>query len=163
MESLDIIASVDADTHFGSAALLNPATGRADIDEWFDSVAWPMRRLTRVRFWKAPLPEFAFQEGRDAYLRNHPLKEPPASYDENFERSGEYIAQIQERLDDLAAMVWSKECCSEGGLSYDDVDLFPKVRSMTIIKGLDLPHKLRQYVEYQAERAQVPLYDYCAM
>lgn len=162
-ESLDIIASVDADPRFGSPGLLNSSTGRRDIEQWFDSVAWPMRRLTRVRFWRAPLPEFAFQEGRDAYLRNHALKEPPTDYEENFERSGEYIAQIQERLDELADMVWSKECCSEGGLSYDDVDLFPRVRSMTIIKGLKLPHKLRAYVEYQAGMAEVPLYDYCAM
>lgn len=162
-ESLDIITDIDQDPHFGAPGLFKQATGRTDISQWFDAVAMPMRRLTRVRFARAPLPEFAFQEGRDVYVKNHPLKEPPTEYEENFNRSAEYIAEIQPRLEELAAMVCSEHHCSEPGLSYDDMDLFPRLRSMTIIKGLNLPRKLREYVEFQASRADIPLYDYCAM
>jgi glutaredoxin 2 len=31
---------------------------------------------------------------------------------------------------------------SKGGLGYDDIDLFGRLRSLTIIKGLDLPTKV---------------------
>ena len=33
----------------------------------------------------------------------------------------------------------SPEHCSAGGLGYDDVDLFGRLRSLTIVKGLELP------------------------
>jgi hypothetical protein len=36
-------------------------------------------------------------------------------------------------------MIRSAQHCSGGGLSYDDVDLFGRLRSLTIIKGLALP------------------------
>ena len=32
---------------------------------------------------------------------------------------------------------------SKGGLGYDDIDLFGRLRSLTIIKGLDLPTKVK--------------------
>lgn len=160
-ESMDICQAVDADPRFG-AAMIKPATGRTDISAWFNSLAMPMRRLTRVRFSRAPLPEFVFADAREAYVRNHPLKEP-SDYDVNLVNSPVYIAEIQSRLDELAEMIYCAQFCTEGGLSYDDVDLFPRLRAMTIIKGLQLPDRIREYVEYQGQVAEIPLYDYCSM
>lgn len=161
-ESLDIIAAVDSNPAYGPVGSIKPFTGRTDIGELFQKIAMPLRRLTRIRFSRAPLPEFAFQEGRDAYISNHPLPDP-ADYDDNFANSAEYIEEVQAALPELAEMVWSKEHCSEGGFSYDDIDLFARVRALTIIKGLQLPEKLREYAECQAEVSEIPLYDYCAL
>ncbi len=36
-------------------------------------------------------------------------------------------------------MIASAQHCSGGGLSYDDVDLFGRLRSLTIVRGLTLP------------------------
>eukprot|EP00177_Eucheuma_denticulatum_P006904 GFKZ01012561.1.p1 GENE.GFKZ01012561.1~~GFKZ01012561.1.p1 ORF type:complete len:309 (+),score=34.01 GFKZ01012561.1:98-928(+) len=160
-ESLDIIAAVDSNPAYGPVGAIQPFTGRTDITEWFQSIAMPLRRLTRIRFSRAPLPEFAFQEGRDAFIRNHPLPDP-SDFDENFANSAEYIEQVQAALPQLAELIWSKEHCSEGGFSYDDIDLFARVRAMTIIKGLELPPKLREYAECQAEASEIPLLDYIA-
>jgi hypothetical protein len=40
-------------------------------------------------------------------------------------------------------MIASAQHCSGGGLSYDDVDLFGRLRSLTIIRGLPLPDTVR--------------------
>ncbi|PXF39990.1 Glutaredoxin 2 [Gracilariopsis chorda] len=161
-ESLDICKHVDNDPRFGAPGLLKSATPRDDIAKWMDELAMPMRRLSRVRFSRAPLPEFVFQEARETYIRNHPLSDP-GDYEDNFDRSTEYITQVQERLDELAEMIYSPEHCSPHGLSYDDIVLFPRLRTLTIVKGLVLPKRLREYVEFQAAAAEIPVYDYCAI
>ncbi|CAN8063260.1 unnamed protein product [Agarophyton chilense] len=160
-ESLDICAAVDTDSRFGDSALLKPASQRTDITRWMEEFAMPLRRLTRVRFARAPLPEFVFRDAREAYVRNHPLQDP-TSYDDNLEKSPEYIAHIQSSIQRLGDMIHSPYCCSPQGLSYDDIVLFPRLRSMTIIKGLLLPPKIRDYLEYHSTVAEIPLYDYCA-
>ena len=46
-----------------------------------------------------------------------------------------------------------------GGLSYDDIDLFSRLRSITIVKGVVWPTKLAAYMEYFSVKGDVPLYD----
>jgi glutaredoxin 2 len=47
---------------------------------------------------------------------------------------------------------------TEGGLSLDDIDFWSRVRSLTLVKGLVWPPKLRAYMENLAERGDLPLY-----
>lgn len=161
-ESLDICELIDKDPRYGPTGFFKSQTSREDIAKWMDDLAMPMRRLTRTRFVSAPLPEFVFEEARKAYIKNHPLKDPD-SYEENMKRSSEYLQQVQEKLDELAEMIESPYYCSPEGLSIDDIILFPRLRALTIMKGLILPKKIRDYVEYHSEAAEIPLYDYCAM
>lgn len=162
-ESLDIVHLIDSDPSFGSPGLFRPESGRTDINAVFDEIAMPLRRLTRVRFSRMHLlPEFAFEDGRNTYIERHPLSDP-SSYEENYARSAEYIAAVSARLDEIADMIFCKEYITEGGLSLDDITVFPKLRSMTCIKGLDIPQKIRDYIEYQAAQAEIPLYDNIAL
>ncbi len=41
-------------------------------------------------------------------------------------------------------MIANAQHCSGGGLSYDDVDLFGRLRSLTIVRGLALPDTVRK-------------------
>lgn len=43
---------------------------------------------------------------------------------------------------ELEEMIFSAKHCSENGLGYDDIDLFGRLRSLTIIKGLEIPAKV---------------------
>lgn len=163
-ESLDICKLVDEDPRFGQTSSIHPGTGRTDISEWFDSLADPMRRLTRPRFATAKtLPEFTFEDGREAFVRNHQLKTEPISYDENLARSDEYITKITQRLHELDSMISSPESISEGGFSYDDIVAFSKLRGLTIVKGLTFPPNVQGYLEHQSEMASIPLYDHIAL
>lgn len=59
-ESLDIVRRVDEDPTFGPPVLA-PASNRADLNEWLNSVAMVIRRLTYPRNAITPLPEFQVQ------------------------------------------------------------------------------------------------------
>lgn len=163
-ESLDICKLVNEDPRFGQTSSIRLSSGRTDIFDRLDALADPLRRLTRPRFALAKtLPEFTFEDGRAAFVRNHQLKSEPVSFDENLAKSDEYISKVAESLPAIDDMIHSPESISEGGFSFDDIVAFPKLRSLTIIKGLQLPPKIRAYIEYQSEMASIPLYDHIAM
>jgi len=174
MESLDIIAKMDTEGTFA------PASGRSDLKAWQKSVQTLMRKLQRPRYVMVPLPEFMQKAGRDAFVANHQM--PPyekadwkgnpdmaletkyAKYEEAFAESTELIPQLNEKLVELEEMIFSAESCTEGiGLSYDDIDLWARLRSLTVIKGLAIPPKVRAYLDHFEASADVPLYDVMAV
>lgn len=174
MESLDIIAKFDADNTFA------PASGRTDLKAWQKSVQTLMRKLQRPRYVMVPLPEFMQKDGRDAFVNNHQM--PPyeksdwkgnpdmalefkyEKYEEAFGESAALIPELNEKLKELDAMIYSETSCTEGiGVSYDDIDLWARLRSLTIIKGVELPPKTRAYLDHFEKAGDVPLYDTMAV
>jgi len=173
-ESLDIIAKVD------TAGTIAPASGRTDLKAWQKSVQTLMRKLQRPRYVMVPLPEFMQKSGRDAFVNNHQM--PPyeksewkgnpdmalefkyAKYEEAFAESGPLLVEANAKLLELEQMIYSAESCTEGiGFSYDDVDLWARLRSLTVIKGLEIPPKVRAYLDYFEAKGDVPLYDVMAV
>ena len=49
------------------------------------------------------------------------------------------------------------------GVSYDDIDLWARLRSLTVIKGVVLPPKVRAYLDHFEKAGDVPLYDVMAV
>lgn len=157
-ESMDIVKRIDDDSRWGPP-LLKPASGREDIAAFFNTIADLSRRLTRPRFAQSSvLPEFHTPAARAAFIRNHPLKEEPKDYDVNFQNKA-LIEELGKKLLELEPLIFSAECVTEGGPSYDDVDLFGKVRGLTVVKGLTLPTKLEAYIKTWAEKTEIPLFD----
>eukprot|EP00291_Cryptomonas_curvata_P010421 CAMPEP_0172201790 /NCGR_PEP_ID=MMETSP1050-20130122/30230_1 /TAXON_ID=233186 /ORGANISM="Cryptomonas curvata, Strain CCAP979/52" /LENGTH=216 /DNA_ID=CAMNT_0012879545 /DNA_START=258 /DNA_END=905 /DNA_ORIENTATION=+ len=173
-ESMDIVKRIDEDPTFGPQ-LLKPASGRKDLSEWQDKHQDLFRLLQRPRYVSSGiLPEFSQQAGRDAYVRNHAL--PPyakeewsddkrlpramryAKYAEALQQTPALLPAAAAAVQELGGMIASAQHCSEGGLSYDDVDLFGRLRSLTIVRGLPLPDTVRAYLESMAAAADVPLY-----
>jgi len=156
-ESMDIVKRVDEDSRWGPP-LLKPATNREDIKLFFESIADLSRRCTRPRFaLSSVLPEFHTPAARAAFVKNHPFKSAPFDYTENLINT-KLVSELSERLKELDGLIFSKECVTEGGVSYDDIDLFGKTRGLTVVKGLLLPPKLEAYLECFAEKTEIPLY-----
>ena len=63
----------------------------------------------------------------------------------------------------LEPMIFCSEYCTEGGLSLDDIDLWARLRSITLIKGLFVPPKIRAYLDHFERQGDVPLYDTMAI
>jgi len=173
-ESLDIIAKCDPASSFA------PASGRTDLKAWQKSVQTINRKLQRPRYVMVPLPEFMQKSGRDAFVNNHQM--PPfeksewkgnpdmsletkyAKYEEAFAQSAELVPQLNQKLLELEEMIYSPEACTEGiGVSYDDIDLWARLRSLTVIKGLAIPPKTRAYLDHFEKVGDVPLYDVMAV
>lgn len=177
-ESIDIIKLVEADDRFGPINAIQPATDRTDLKAWQSSVRDLMRILLRPRYVATGLiPEFQQRDGRKAFVLNHQL--PPYEKDEWKEMSEDErlalyaealsrdpatdVEEVNRKLVELDDIIFSEHYCSEGGLSYDDVDLFSRLRSITIVKNVIWPTKLRAYMDSMSELGDVPLYDEIAM
>jgi len=184
-ESLDIIKLVDSDPRFGPVELFKPSTERTDIKAWQKSVQVLLRTLQRPRYVATGLlPEFQQLDGRHAFIKNHQLppyekpewkgnEENPEGMEmeEKLKLYAEAMAQdpaplieeLNAKLVELDDIVFSEYYCSEGGLSYDDIDLWSRLRSITITKGVQWPTKLRSYMDNLSALGDVPLYDQMAL
>jgi glutaredoxin 2 len=179
-ESMDIIKLVENDPRFGPTNLILPATDRTDIKAWQKSTQELLRTLQRPRYVATGLlPEFQQLDGRHAFIKNHQL--PPFEKSEwkgsdmTMEQKlniyaeamandpAHLVEELNRKLVELDDIIYSDHYCSEGGLSLDDVDLFSRLRSITIIKGVEWPKKLRTYMDTMSVLADVPLYDMMAL
>lgn len=185
-ESLDIIAKVENDERFGSTNVILPATGRTDIKSWQKSVQTLLRMLQRPRYVATGLmPEFQQIDGRHAFIKNHQLppytkpewkgdgteENPGIDMNEKLQLYAEAMAKdpstlvedLNAKLIELDDIVFSEHFCTEGGLSMDDIDLWSRLRSITIIKDVEWPTKLRAYMDNLSSLGDVPLYDQMAL
>jgi len=185
-ESLDIIKLVDEDPRFGTVGQIKPSTGRTDIKAWQKSVQSLLRTLQRPRYVATGLlPEFQQLDGRHAFIKNHQLppyekpvwkggtEESPEGMDmeEKLQLYAEAMAEdpapmieeLNAKLVELDDIIFSEHYCSEGGLSYDDIDLWSRLRSITIVKGVNWPSKIRAYMDNLSALGDVPLYDEMAL
>ena len=83
-------------------------------------------------------------------------------YKEAYQDSLKLIEETNESLVELEKLVYCTEYCTEGGLSYDDIDLWARLRSLTLIRGLKWPEKLRGYMDTLSAKGDCPLYDVMA-
>eukprot|EP00438_Fugacium_kawagutii_P002676 Skav222017 [mRNA] locus=scaffold2020:414126:416606:- [translate_table: standard] len=166
-ESLDIVAKIDAI----DKPILAKAADRKDIDQWLKGNKDLMRtKLTRPRDASALYPEFATRAARATWVKNHQLS--GSSFEEALESSEEqreeYLKQMNDELPKLAEMIHG-DTVNEGeaitpllttwlrGLSYDDITLWPTLRRLTIVKGIQWPEKLRKYLLYMEDVCDVPI------
>jgi glutaredoxin 2 len=179
-ESMDIIRYVDNDERFGPTGLIHPASSRTDINAWQSSVRELLRGLQRPRYVATGLlPEFQQLDGRHAFIMNHQMapygkdewkkelapEEKLKIYAEAMAKDpASDIEELNRKLIELDDIIHCEYHCSPtSGLSYDDIDLFSRLRSVTIIKDVDWPIKLRSYMDNMSELSDVPLYDEMAL
>jgi len=176
-ESLDIVRNIDADAKNGPTGMFKEMSDRTDLKAWQKSVQTPLRLLQRPRYVKSYLPEFATKASKSAFVKNHqlPPHEKPDWKSDKFTMDQRWalynddgndaalIAEVNQKLKDLEPLICCKDCCTEGGLSLDDIDLFSRLRSLTIVKGLVFPPKVRAYLDNFADKGDCQLYDAIAL
>lgn len=185
-ESLDIITKIDSDERFGSTGVILPATGREDLKEWQKSAQSLLRVLQRPRYVATGLlPEFQQRDARHYFIKGHEIppygsKEwkgnasedlPGLQMEEKLTLYAEAMAkdpaplleELNCKLVELDDILFSEHHCSEGGFSMDDIDLWSRLRSITIVKGVLWPVKLRNYMDNLSAMGDIPLYDEMAL
>ncbi|MCL2918110.1 glutaredoxin 2 [Shewanella litorisediminis] len=152
-ESLDIVAYLDA---VGGEALLKPAEHEQHIAAWLDKAAYYSSRLLHPRNVRLGLPEY----GSEAAVRWYTEKKSALigmSFDEAFAASAEYMAALEPLFGELDFMLLPSERNNQ--LGYDDILLFPVLRNLTAVKGLNYGEHIRRYVDEVAELTGVALFD----
>lgn len=180
-ESLDIVRRLDQDATWGPP-LLQPATGREDLAA-FDRENWPVvRNLVHTRLMHAPLPDLALKSARDYFMDRHPLEDPStgvrlaqsewgnmdqasrvALYKHHMADTSRIAFVNASVVPSLEQLLHSEESVSPGGVGYDDVLLFGRMRYITLVRGVELGPKTKAYLANMSEKTDIPLLSAMAM
>merc|ERR1711924_201716 len=120
---------------------------------------------------QANLPEFQQKDSRDYFIGGHPV--PPfdkpewkaadfpaakkeAEYAAAMARTAELVPELNAALAELEGLIYSEDFCTEGGLSLDDIDLWSRLRSVTLVKGAQFGPKTTATSRTSRPRATCP-------
>ena len=171
-ESLDIIETIDSDATYGPIRRFLPFSQRTDLADWQSKAQSTLSMCQRPRYMLSLLPEFHQRSSKDAFITSHPI--PPYDkktwqetlqlrqrweiYLNTYNHSLKLFDSINAMLLELESILYCDEYCTEGGLSIDDIDLWSRLRSLTIVKGVKWPTKLLNYMNHLSTKGDVPLY-----
>jgi glutaredoxin 2 len=153
-ESMDIVRYVDE--HYGDAVLLKESSEREEIKKWIKDTSDVFRLLYHPRFHRALFAEFAQLESREYYRIKKEKAVGP--FEDALSKTPQLVQQANKYLEELDQMLYSSESVNEQ-LSYDDIDLFGRLRGLTLVKDLKWPTKLRTYVENMSKKTDIALLD----
>lgn len=156
-ESLDIARYLDEQD---GQPLLAKAQHETRIAKWYDAARPYSSRLVYPRWLMIALPEFQCQEAKD-WFENNKSAMIEQSFDDAFAKTAQYLSGMEEVLAQLDWLTLPSE--RENVLSYDDVNLFPTLRNLTVVKGLTFPSRVRQYLDQVAALTGISLYDAVAV
>lgn len=150
-ESLDIVQYLDS--NYG--APLFTAEQNPKILEWITANHRKVNECVMARYAKMDFPEFATDSARQMFVSRH--EENFGSFDELFNNSAEYKANIEAELKVLANEI-DLERVLLGKYSMDDIILFPLLRALTCVKDLSVPKNVQEYTELLADKGNLPLF-----
>ncbi|MGF1905961.1 glutaredoxin 2 [Aliivibrio salmonicida] len=151
-ESLDIAKYLDENDHY---PVIEQGTCVDDISEWLSNVRPLFNKLTFPRWTQFDLPEFErpeavtwFTDKKEAFIG--------MSFDDAFAQSDKFINELIPLLVDVNFITLPSEKGNK--ITWDDINFFPFLRNLTVVKGLDFPPHLKNYLEEISELTGVNLY-----
>ncbi|MCL9670373.1 MULTISPECIES: glutaredoxin 2 [Enterobacteriaceae] len=147
-ESMDIVHYVDK---LGGKPLLTGKQNPA-LDAWLRKVNSYVNRLLIPRFAKSAFDEFATPEARAYFVAK---KEAAiGDFAEHMSHSSGLIKNISDDLRALDKLIVQPNAVN-GELSDDDIHLFPLLRNLTIVAGINWPTRVADYRDNMAKQTQI--------
>ena len=151
-ESLDIVKYLD---QLDGSPIFAESANREDLNEWLKKVNLLFKKLLYPRWITSGVGEFQTQSAID-YFTNKKTKEL-GSFSEALADSDALIKELEDELKVLAPMIHSEKHVNEQ-LSIDDVDLFGRLRAITLIKDLNIPEEISAYIDYFSKVSGIPTF-----
>lgn len=148
-ESMDIVTYIDHRTTPIITGKKNPA-----IAEWLKGRDY-YRKLCYPRWVAAPLPEFKTDSARAYFTARK--EEMIGSFTKHLENTPELKQQAELHLHQLEPLI-QKAHAVNGTVSEDDFHLFAALRSLTIVKDLQFPSKVLDYILTMSQKTNIPLH-----
>ncbi len=147
-ESLDIVRFIDKSD---GEPLLNGKTNPA-ISDWLRHVNSYINKLLLPRIAEASFAEFATPEAR-SYFRD----KKEASIIGDFAKLKRHAPGFIKNTNDLRQLdkLIVKPNAVNGELSEDDIHLFPLLRSLTLVAGIDWPSIVADYRDNMANHRSI--------
>lgn len=150
-ESLDIVRYVDA--NYGEKIISEII--RPEIEAWAAKLSKIYNHLLLPRFVKLGLAEFEKQSAIDYFVQKK--TEFIGDFAENLAQSEQYIQAVQPLLTELADLIKSENALN-GELSLEDIIVFPMLRNLTCVKGVEFPKTVLDYLTKMSASSKVELY-----
>lgn len=147
-ESLDIVRYID------ECRLKDDV--REEIRNWLEKVGEYNNKLVQPRMVKIGLPEFATPEAVKYFTDKK--EKSIGSFAANLNKTSQYLTRIHADLDKLADLMESASDGISGEIGMEDILVFPVLRNLTIVRGIEFPPKIMDYVWAMSEKSSVPLY-----
>ena len=128
---------------------------RPEIEAWLKEVGSYYGHLTTARFTQIGLAEFETQSAVDYFTKKK--TEFIGDFAENIAKTETYLASLKGDLEKLAVLIQSENALN-GKLSLEDIIVFPVLRNLTCVKGIEFPPAVLAYVTNMAKLSDVPLY-----
>lgn len=155
-ESMDIVAYIDG---LDGSPIFMPSAERDDLKSWLKQVNLLFKQLLYPRWITSPVGEFQTQSAID-YFTYKKTKEL-GDFSEALANSDALIKELETRLEELAPLLYSDTQVNEQ-LSIDDIQLFGRLRAITLIKGLTIPEKISTYIDYFSKASGIPTFYHVA-
>ena len=137
-----------------------PATGRSDVSDWLARVGDTRKALERPRLVRMPVADFG--DARDVEYSMWTHERQGFDYAAAEADTPALLAALAPLLDELAAMLRGRDDARDGvpslnawGLSIDDALVLPILRSLTVVKGIEFPLLISEYLEGACKSAGV--------
>lgn len=150
-ESLDIVKYVDET--YGEKLLSDNV--RSEINDWIKKVGAYYNHLLLPRFVQLGLAEYATQSAVDYFVKKK--TESIGDFAANLTNSAQYLAQLTPDLTELDKLIVNAGAAN-GQLSLEDILLFPMLRNLTCVKGLQFPPNVADYVAEMAKLSKIEPY-----
>ena len=156
-ESLDIVSYIDKSK---APAQVNKKTSKK-LSRWLDKNSLLCYKLAMPRWVQADLEEFKTQKAKDYFINKKSAY--IGSFENCLKETEQLIQQMTKELDTLESFFEKKQSFFTGVLSWDDFHLFAFLRSLSLVKGLIFPPKVKFYSERMSQKSQVPLHHSLAL
>ena len=151
-ESMDIISYIDE--NYGDEKIINSSKNE-EIGQWLSESREYVYKLAMPRWIKCELEEFKTQSAIDYFQKK---KEGMiGSFEDNLKESDKLIGQANNHLKKLAELLHSEESAEEE-ISETDIHLFPALRSLTVVEGIEFPEKVFNYLKNMSDKTEIILH-----
>lgn len=148
-ESLDIVKFVDdLAVKQGKKSCLSEES-RAEIKAWLQELS-PLTKLCTPKIAQLQVEEFKTESARN-YFINKKISQL-GSFEDLLAQEDEFVKNINQKLLTLENLIVDKN------LGLEDILLFPVLRNLSIIKKLDFPTKVKNYLTKISKECDIENY-----
>lgn len=149
-ESMDIVHYIDS-LQSTSVFQMPPSVF---VSTWVQETQGIIQRLVMPRTALYPFAEFPTQSSQDYYI--HKKEDYLGPFAALIDNTPEYLTQIHAQLQKLNDWM-ATEHSVQAALSEDDIHVFAWLRNLSLVKGVQYPEKVKHYMQFFAEKTNIPL------
>ncbi|XP_063900070.1 glutaredoxin 2-like [Zophobas morio] len=155
-ESLDIVEWIQK--AYPDKLCLAKQSERKDLKSWFERFQPVSSSLTCPRLCKLThLKDFSTKE--DVEYHHSKYESRNVDLKKLYDDSPKYIKEMNSLLFEFDKnLLQSSKAITGSSYSMDDIIYLPWLRNITVVKGVEFPNKLKEYVTNACREADVQLY-----